>query len=112
MGDMADYYADLAMSEMFEYEKMARGHELSKRTQQRVGRYDVKDEDIRDLLFNISLLGLCKLTDKVIEEEFNGEYSELDKIIDIMSWGLSKKYLSEKQKWCLASFCIYYMGGI
>lgn len=84
----------------------------SKMLDNRIGRFNVPDEAVRDLLFTTSIEDLCELTDKVImtcypEDQLNT--SEADKMIDIAAKGLSSKSLSAKQQWCLGSFCLYYL---
>ena len=94
------------------YERQANAHIPSTRFNNRVARYNVKDEDIKDMLFEISLKDLCLLADYVImthlPDDYNNE-AELDKIIDIAAKGTTRKYLTDKQKWCIASFCLYYL---
>lgn len=106
MGEMADDH----MEQYFE--DIIRNYERSTPLTNRLKRYDVTDDEIREFLFNISTSSLCKLADKVLMEYYPEEVAndiEMNKIIDIAAFGISKMYLTNKQKWCLASFCIYYL---
>jgi hypothetical protein len=108
MGDMADFYLEEGMLQY--YESLVRDHEISGVMKNRVKRYDVTDEDIRDFLFEISVKGLCVLADKVLMDYYTDDSEiEMDKIINIAAFGLTKKYLTDKQKWCLGSFCLFWL---
>lgn len=99
---MADYYSKLQLEKA--------SFELKERT----ARYSVSDEDIKDLIFNVSTKDLCLLADKTITEHYPEEkYDsfEMNKIIDIAAWGMANKHLTQKQKWNLASFIIFYSYG-
>jgi hypothetical protein len=79
-----------------------------------VARYSVSDEEIKALVFETSAKQLCLMTDKVICESYPMEKwdsPEANKIIDIAAWGLANKHLTNKQKWNLASFIIFYSKG-
>lgn len=87
-------------------------HKFSPRMAKRIERYNVKDDDIKELLFTTSIKDLCELSDKVIMEYLPEDYydiSELTKIVDIAAQGFVRKYLTDKQKWCLASFSLFYL---
>jgi hypothetical protein len=86
-------------------------HVPSKRLQNAARRYDISDEEIREFVFAMSNKDLCLLTDKLIMDErcLEASESELDKVISIAAHGIGKLYLTPKQQWCLASFCMNYM---
>lgn len=106
--------SEMAKENLLTYmEQEARKQELSMPVQNRIGRYKVSDEEIKDLLFEVSLRGLCMLADKTLMEYYPDETAneaEVDRTIDIIAQGMTRKYLTNKQKWCLASFIIYYYG--
>jgi hypothetical protein len=111
MGDMAEHYMEEAMIDYWCREKES---QMSKELKDRVDRYSVSDEAIKELVFEVSSKGLCLLADKVITEKYPAEKydsAEMNKIIDIAAWGLANKYLTQKQKWNLASFIIFYSKG-
>lgn len=79
----------------------------------RVERYSVSEDDIRNMLFETSIKDLCNLTETVLMEKYPDEQydsAEWNKTVDIAAFGLAKKFLTEKQKWYLASFIIFYSG--
>jgi hypothetical protein len=89
-----------------------RSHVTSERFEKRVARYKVSDDDIKDMLYVTSTRELCKLADMVIMDYLPEDYTneaELNKIIDIAAMGTVRKYLTDKQKWALSSFCLYYL---
>lgn len=80
--------------------------------QTKIKRYAVKQEDIKNFLFNHSLLQVCcmaenTLMNHVLENEITD--AEIDKIIDIIAYGLAMKSLSIKQQYCLVAFTLYFM---
>lgn len=95
----------------YDFEAFVENHTPSQSLQRKVARYEVSEEDIRNLLFSTSTRSLCILTDKVLMEYCPEDLSEVefDKMVSIAAMGLNRKYLTEKQKWCLASFCLYYL---
>lgn len=105
MGEMADYYAEEAMIE-WAYQ--------SSELKNRVERYSVSDEEIKDFIFNTSTKDLCLIADETIIDYYpDAKYGsfEMNKIIDIAAWGIANKHLTQKQKWNLASFIIFYSKG-
>lgn len=89
-----------------------RNIEFSARTQNKIARYAVSDEEIKDFLFKVSLRDLCLLADKALMNYYpqsTANELEIDRTIDIIAQGMTKQYLTNKQKWCLASFIIFYM---
>lgn len=111
MGEMADYYAE---QDMVDYWAQQMEDRMSPELKNRVARYSVSDEDIKDLVFEVSGKELCLLADKTIsnyypEEKYDS--AEMNKVIDIAAWGLANKHLTQKQKWNLASFIIFYSKG-
>jgi hypothetical protein len=111
MGEWADYYADEAMVDFWAQQMEDRmSHELKNR----VARYSVSDEEIKVMVFEVSGKELCLLADKVITEKYPAEKydsAEMIKVIDIAAWGLANKHLTQKQKWNLAGFIIFYSKG-
>lgn len=109
---------DTAMTYFIEAHE-AEGHRLNVNSgrmypvQSRVERYLVSEDDIRNLLFETSIKDLCYLAETVLMEKYpeeNYDSMEWNKIVDIAAFGLAKKFLTEKQKWCLGSFIIFYSG--
>ena len=88
--------------------------DISSPLKHKVERRSVNPEAIKDLIFETSIKDLCLLTDKVFTHDYPVEkYDsfEINKVIDIAAYGLLNKYLSEKQKWSLASFILFYSKG-
>lgn len=108
MGGMSDYYLEQAIVDHF---LQLQEQEMSKELSNRVERYSVSDEAIKELIFELSTKDLCLLADKTILDYYPHEKydsAEMNKIIDIAAWGIANKHLTQKQKWNLASFIIYY----
>lgn len=116
MGEIADLLLDQEMfggCDLGEYIDVMYGdYKLSHQLENKVKRYSVSDEEIKDFLFRISVKHLCELTDMIIMEydieDFETQ-ATIEKMIDIAAWGLTKKQLSNKQLWCLGSFVLYYV---
>lgn len=109
MGEMADYYSEQELIERY-----LRQEEISSELKHKVERYSVSDEAIKNLIFETSNKDLCLLADKVFTTYYPIEkYDsfEINKVIDIAAWGISNKHLTEKQKWNLASFILFYSKG-
>lgn len=109
MGEMADHYLEEALVDYY-----AQQESISNELKDRIGRYSVSKEAIKDLIFDTSNKNLCLLADDVISNHYPAEkYDsfEMNKIIDIAAWGLANKHLTEKQKWNLASFILFYSKG-
>lgn len=104
MGDMAEYYEGLAMEQEIDYI-------MSQQMQSRIKRYDIKDDEIKEFLFTVSVKQLCQLVDKIIMEFDMEEVTEteMDKMIDIAAKGLVMKSLSIKQTWCIGAFVAYHL---
>jgi hypothetical protein len=86
-------------------------YKFSNRVTQKIERYSVSDEDIQDMLFTTSVRTLCEFADKAVSNYYPIEQqnsAEAEKIDSIVASGIGKKYLTDKQKWCLASFCLYW----
>lgn len=79
----------------------------------KIDRYSVDEKEIEDLIFETSIKQLCFLTDRVVQEFYpsTGGQEEVDKALAIAAWGVSHKYLTQKQKMFLAGFIIYYSKG-
>jgi hypothetical protein len=106
---MADHYMEESMVSYYSQEL-----ELSSELKNRIGRYSVNEDDIRNMIFEVSTKELCLNADKVITNYYPAEkYDsfEMNKIIDIAAWGMANKHLTQKQKWNLASFIIFYSKG-
>lgn len=111
MGDMADHYAE---EEMVAFYSQLAEEDISRELRDRVARYSVDENEIREMLFKTSVKDLCRLADITLIENYPADkYDsfEMNKIIDIAAWGLTKKFLTEKQKWNLASFILFYSKG-
>lgn len=82
---------------------------LSEAMHRKVGMYSVTDEDIKEFLFRHSVLDICILADRVVQLHYiSQEDLEASVIINIASMGITRKYLTDKQKWRVASFIIYW----
>lgn len=111
VGEMADYYAE---HDMVDYWAQQMEDRMSTELKSRVARYSVSDEEIKEMIFEISSKELCLMSDRVLTEYYPAEKydsAEMNKIIDIAAWGLANKHLTQKQKWNLASFIIFYSKG-
>lgn len=83
---------------------------LSRELQDRVARYNVPDEEIREYLFSVSVRDLCIEADRLLQAASIGGAQlsrQEEKVLDIIAWGVSNSYLTDKQKWCVAAFVIY-----